>query len=174
MKTARGLFNTEATAMLREVLYMLAGESGGVFATAGEDADLCGGVDICGGLPGLSPSERQQLRPLLALGSDVARLGRFVEQSQPESLYLSAVRRAVGERLAAHRQLLHALEDEACRRSIWHPAPAQRQRSLHGTGGPTAAPPRFQPPPDAGRRPKRPDHCHGLVGRTTRSVRPRT
>ena len=37
-------------------------------------------------------------------------------------------------------------------------APAQRQRSLHGTGGPTAAPPRFQPPPDAGRRPKRPDH----------------
>ena len=120
MKTARGLFNTEATPMLREVLYMLAGESGGVFATAGEDADLCGGVDICGGLPGLSPSERQQLRPLLALGSDVARLGRFVEQSQPESLYLSAVRRAVGERLAAHRQLLHGLEDEACRRSIWH------------------------------------------------------
>ena len=94
--------------MLRELLFMLGGQHGAIFILNGENQ-----FEICGGIVSLSTSEREALKPLLKIGSNVSYLNNFIECRMPESLYLSAVKQAILKCIAQYNQILCELEDKA-------------------------------------------------------------
>lgn len=93
--------------MIRELVFMLGGQTGALFVK-----NHNGQFEICCGVANLSPSERELLKPLLKIGSNVSFLTEFVEQRNIKSLYVNAVQQAISKCLEDYNQTLVNIEEQ--------------------------------------------------------------
>ena len=95
--------------MIREMLFMLSGQPGALFVMKdGKQFEMCAGIaDV-----GLCPSEKEIIKPLLKIGSNVAFLNDFIEDRKKKSLYLDAIRQSVAKCVTEFHEELVRIEEE--------------------------------------------------------------
>ena len=92
--------------MIREVIFMLSGQSGALFTVNIDDQfEICDGIDV------LSPSEKETLKPLMKIGSNVASLIAFIDDRKTKSLYLEAIKKSVAQCLCEYQETLMEVEE---------------------------------------------------------------
>ena len=91
--------------MIREVIFMLSGQSGALFTINNDGLfEICA-IDV------LSPSEKDTLKPLMKIGSNVAFLIKFIEDRSIKSLYLEAIKKSVAQCLCEYQETLMEIEE---------------------------------------------------------------
>ena len=90
--------------MIREVIFMLSGQSGALFIVNIDDQ-----FEICGGM--FSPSEKETLKPSMKIGSNVASLIAFIDDRKTKSLYLEAIKKSVAQCLCEYQETLMEVEE---------------------------------------------------------------
>ena len=95
--------------MIRELLFMLNGRSGALFVLKEN-----GKFELCAGMAdaGLCASEKEMIKPLLKIGSNVAHLISFCRENKPKSFYLAAIKKSVSNCLSEYEEELVKMEED--------------------------------------------------------------
>lgn len=93
--------------MIREMLFMLSGQPGALFVlTDNGQFEMCSGIaDV-----GLCQSEKEIIKPLLKIGSNVAFLSNFAEEIKSDSLYLDVVQQSISKYVTEFQEELVEIE----------------------------------------------------------------
>lgn len=93
--------------MIREMLFMLSGQPGALFVlTDNGQFEMCSGIaDV-----GLCQSEKEIIKPLLKIGSNVAFLSNFAEEKKSDSLYLDVVQQSISKYVTEFQEELVEIE----------------------------------------------------------------
>ena len=84
---------------------MLNGQAGAVFVLKDDRFELCAGI------AGLSPSEKECLKPLMKMGFNFVTLMKYVEDKKPDSFYLSVLKKSIAKSILNYQQTLVEMED---------------------------------------------------------------
>ena len=95
--------------MIREVLFMLNGYAGSIFTCKNSQE---GPFEICAGLTSLTPAEKEVLKPLLKIGSNVRFLSKFSKDSSAKSFYLGSIKSSISTCLDHYESTLIRIEED--------------------------------------------------------------
>jgi hypothetical protein len=95
--------------MIRELLFMLSGQPGALFVLKDN-----GQFEMCSGIAdvGLCQSEKEIIKPLLKIGSNVAFLNEFAENRKVRSLYLEVIKQSIAQCVTEFQEELLVIEVE--------------------------------------------------------------
>lgn len=95
--------------MIREMLFMLAGRPGALFLLKDDcQFEMCAGMADAG----LCHSEKELLKPLLKIGSNVAFLSNFIDDGKHKSLYLDSIKQSIDKYVTQFQEELVKIEVE--------------------------------------------------------------
>ncbi|EFX83173.1 hypothetical protein DAPPUDRAFT_302112 [Daphnia pulex] len=95
--------------MIRELLFMLSGQPGALFVKKDN-----GQFEMCSAIAdvGLCQSEKEIIKPLLKIGSNVAFLNEFAEDRKMNSLYLEVIKQSIAKCVTEFQEELLVIEVE--------------------------------------------------------------
>lgn len=95
--------------MIREMLFMLSGQPGTLFVlqNSGHFEMSAGVADV-----GLCPSEKELVKPLLKIGSNVACLNKFTNDCSTKSFYMDAIKQSIEKCITEFQEELMNIEVE--------------------------------------------------------------